>query len=222
MTKNRFSPIHQDSLKDAVYADIRKAILRGDVPAGSRLSEAHLSRSMEVSRAPIREALIHLEQDGLVERRPNRGTFVTSPLRGRDIEELTKLRILLEEYALSEAVNHVTPEELDAMDALLARMAAAVDQNDLAELTEADYQLHLAICRAAKNHRLVDIWRRLAGQYWALHLTNLPHVIENYDFSDSADRHRAIVNGLREGDLDAAISGLRRNLSEPMERRNED
>lgn len=72
-----FLPIARSSLRDDIVASLRVAILNGTLAAGERVFETKIAEQMCVSRVPVREALTLLEQEGLIERLPNRGTFVT-------------------------------------------------------------------------------------------------------------------------------------------------
>jgi len=158
-----FSPAERGSLKDMVLPAIRDAILTGEIPAGTRLSDAEIARSMQVSRAPVREAFAHLEQEGLVMRRPNRGTFVAEIFTNQDVVELTGLRSALEGYAIPLVVAQITPQELALLSDLVDRMIHAADCRDLARLADLDFQFHRTICQAARHRRLLQVWSTSIG-----------------------------------------------------------
>src|SRR5215210_2654138 len=106
-----FTPVQQGNLKDVVYARVRAAILGGQIPAGTRLLEAEIAQKMEVSRAPVREALAHLQQEGLVVSRPNRGTYVAEIFSLQDVNEITTLRSTLETMAIGIATAKIDESE---------------------------------------------------------------------------------------------------------------
>ena len=83
------------NLTAKVYKKIRKEILRGTYKPGQSLTELALTKSMEVSRTPVREALRQLEMEGLVELRPNRGAVVIG-INGQDIEDIYEIRSMVE------------------------------------------------------------------------------------------------------------------------------
>lgn len=205
-----FSPAERGSLKDMVLPAIRDAILTGEIPAGTRLSDAEIARSMQVSRAPVREAFAHLEQEGLVMRRPNRGTFVAEIFTNQDVVELTGLRSALEGYAISLVVAQITSQELALLSDLVDRMIHAADCRDLARLADLDFQFHRTICQAARHRRLLQVWSTIASQYWALYLTSLQYV--DTDISRVGQHHRPIIDALRASDVDAAVALLQENI----------
>lgn len=209
-----FSPVQQGSLKDVVYANIRAAILSGKIPAGTRLLEADLSQRMQVSRAPVREALVHLERDGLVVSRPNRGTYVAEIFTQDDVNEITTLRATLEGMAISIAAARISDDELDILAALVEQMQVAADDNDLAQLADVDYQFHERIVKAANHNRLYQTWIMLAAHYWALYLTTLQRMDPRTPSHLGGVRanHMPIVDALRARRADLATIYLQRNI----------
>lgn len=209
-----FSPVQQGSLKDAVYTRVRAAILGGEIPAGTRLLEVEMAQSMGVSRAPIREALAHLEQEGLVVSRPNRGTYVAEIFSQQDVHEITTLRSALETMAIGIAAAKIDEAEIECLAELVERMQTAAEGGDLALLADLDNQFHSRLVQAAKHARLYQMWSTLAGQYWALYLTQL-HQMERQSgltHADAREHHKPIVDALRERNTALATIYLQRNI----------
>lgn len=209
-----FSPVQQGNLKDVIYAKIRTAILSGQIPAGTRLLEAELSQGMQVSRAPVREALVHLEHDGLVESRPNRGTYVAEIFSQQDVDEITTLRITLEGMAVAIATARISDAELDELAEMVVGMQRAADANDLALMADIDFQFHNRIVRAAGHNRLYQTWSMLASHYWALYLTTLQRMdprTPNH-LGGVYGKHMPIVDALRARRADLAAMYLQRNI----------
>lgn len=209
-----FSPVQQGSLKDVVYTRIRTAILSGQIVAGTRLLEAELSQSLGVSRAPVREALVHLERDGLVVSRPNRGTYVAEIFTQRDVDEITTLRSTLEGMAVVIATARITEAEIDTLAALVVEMQRASDAGDLARLADLDFQFHSMIVKAAHHNRLLQTWSTLVSHCWALYLTALQHPDAAVDdlLDRVHDNHMSIVDALRTRRADLATIYLQRNI----------
>ncbi len=103
---DELGPVSASTLRDGVADALRQAIISGRWSPSSRLHEVRIAQQMGVSRAPVREALRQLEEEGLVRSEPNRGTFVTE-LSIRDIEEIQRLREVLECFALRRAADRL-------------------------------------------------------------------------------------------------------------------
>lgn len=128
-------------------------ILDGTLRPGEPLSEAELTDDLQSSRTPIREALVALEQDGLVKRFPQRGWFVTE-INVKDIEEVSDLRLLLEVWALKKAYNLIPKQELLV---LYGRLKSLDDSSTEEAYFEADRDLHQMIVYYCGNRRLNDV-----------------------------------------------------------------
>src|SRR5258707_4522029 len=106
------------SLADSIRAQLREAILRGDFTAGEHVREVEIAARYDVSRGPVREALLQLEQEGLVMLRRNRGAVVARLSRA-DLEEVYSLRLALERLAVVHAVRHGTEADFAQLDGVL-------------------------------------------------------------------------------------------------------
>ena len=117
---------------------------------------------MNVSQAPVREALLELAAMGLVEERPYSGTFVRH-LKASDIEDIYNTRAFLDEYAARQAARLATQEQLDAMEVLLKKMDQAEDDASFAEM---DIAFHGMIVDAADSPSLKRAWDNLRLVEW--------------------------------------------------------
>lgn len=141
------------SISEQVYRSLRASLLDGAYSSGARLSEAGLAQHLDVSRAPVREALERLVQEGLVVRRPRRGTFVRCYDRTQ-IREIMELRHVLEAAAGRLAVVRASDEELDAMKRLLDAAEVAIERG---EGYPPDRDFHRALTALAKNDELLRV-----------------------------------------------------------------
>src|SRR5436190_2563510 len=105
---------------------IREAILDGRLPPGQRLKEEELARELGISRTPVREALLILQAEGLVDAAPNRGAVVRSH-DGDDLEDLYQLRALLEGHAARRAAASISDDALDSLRASCKRFESLID-----------------------------------------------------------------------------------------------
>ncbi len=109
------------SLPEVVYAHLRDRILDGSYGAGQPLRQEEIAQTLSVSRVPVREALTRLESEGLVVLRPRRGYMVVA-ITPDDIREISDISERLEELGAVEATRRRTPEDVAALEAILAEM----------------------------------------------------------------------------------------------------
>jgi DNA-binding GntR family transcriptional regulator len=157
------TPATRRGLADEATDRIRDAILNGELSAGEKAGEAELSRLLTVSRGPVREALVRLEQEGLVVSEWHKGTTVVDFTKS-DILQLATLRLALEQMAAREASREATQEDFLRLHEITARMQAArLAGNDVA-LVRLDAEFHDAIYQAAHHRRLYAAWGTIRSQ----------------------------------------------------------
>lgn len=150
-------------LSGAAINELREEILEGRLVQGERLSEVSLSRTLGVSRAPIREALLHLETEGLVVSLPYKGASVVT-LSQQDFLELSTLRIALEKLAWSRAVERSNPQAISDLTAIIDEMKFAVESEQKAKLVRLDLDFHERIFVMADHSRLYTAWTAIKWQ----------------------------------------------------------
>jgi DNA-binding GntR family transcriptional regulator len=143
-----------------VHDVLRTAILDGQLAPGERLRAEALAGRFGTSRTPVREALLMLEREGLVEVQPNRGAIVRS-FDAADLLDLYEVRALIEPHAAARAATRIAPAELERMrelcDAAERRGARVADQIVFNE------EFHRIVADAADSPRLVAAMRAVAG-----------------------------------------------------------
>jgi len=147
-----FKPVSVATLKQNVADVITDAIFSGQLKPGDRLNESQISRELKVSRAPIREALQQLQEQGLVLNSPRRGMFVVN-LEDDDVQKINSVRLILEAEALRLAREKMTK----AQQAKLLRMLDQLEQSESASPSERarlDFDFHRAIWNVAGNDYL--------------------------------------------------------------------
>ena len=105
-------------LSDHIADQLREAIVEGQLEAGQRIVEREIAEVMQTSRGPVRDALLLLENEGLVVRSTHRGTFVAR-LTKKDAEEIWSLRLAIESVVVDYVLRRATPQDLDALDNLV-------------------------------------------------------------------------------------------------------
>lgn len=205
--------------RDRLYQDVARR-LRADLAGGryapgERLpAERDLAAEFDVSRPTIREAIIALEVQGLVEVRLGSGTYVLrvpgAEMPGFAVSafELTEARLLIEGETAAFAARHIDDEELDRLDALVARIGMGDD-----EAEEADRAFHLAIAQATRNAALVrtvdELWRLRAGSPESALLLAKARAAQ---VMPVMDEHAAVAAALRTRDPAKARAAMRAHL----------
>lgn len=184
-------------LSEELAQELRRAILDGSLPGGSRLVESKIAQEYGVSKTPVREALQILAAEGLVVQRPRRGAFVAE-FSERDLEEIGGIRGVLEGYAARLVAARRDP-------AVLAHLERVIDEMEAADNQEALLELHLSFHRLlveSSGHRLLlEIWSNLEGRVRIfLAMTQAFY----QDWRSIGQVHRPILEALRNGDADGA------------------
>jgi len=148
-----FEPIRQENLTDHVYRAVKQRILTQDIEIGTRLRDEALAAQLGVSRTPVREALMRLQRDGLVDIIPRSGTRVRS-FTDSDIEEIYDLRIVLESLAVRNATSRLTDETIARLRELHEKAETALAGGNFRPALEFDREMHAAIIDACGNGRL--------------------------------------------------------------------
>lgn len=190
-------------LSDRIARTLLKEIISGELQAGDPLAEVPLAARFKTSRAPVREALYQLEQEGLVAIIPRVGAQVKG-FTAEDINDIYDLRIALEVHALRRMQSN--EEVFTALQGLIDRMRSAVLMSDSEETIEPDLNLHEMICRLSGNKRLLEVWSSLRVQAKALYVFMLGKL--NPNLEALADSHQRILDALRDRDTESAVQRL--------------
>lgn len=203
---NGGGPVQQLSLVELSTQAIRRRILTGELPAGSKLREEHLREELGVSRPPLREALRILEQEGLVVKVPRVGAQVVSLTR-HDYWELLTLRHALETLAFQLALPVKEPDRLQTCRDALAAMEECARDNSAAGMVDAGYRFHLSLVRLADHGRIVDVYESLQAQLKLCMALNTTTGDESLDHN--VQRHRDLFAPIEAGDVERALAALR-------------
>lgn len=148
------------TLAQQVAARLRRDIAQGIFPPGAMLAEPALATSMGVSRAPVREALLELERDGLVAF-DARGRTQVCTMTAADFEDLFALRLALEPMAMAHAAQRIAAPELAALQ---ANIDATLATHSLGDLSQLDLDFHALILEASGRPRVCALWHSLRPQ----------------------------------------------------------
>ncbi len=154
------STIKTASNSDGVYESVRAHVLGlvKNIDEPVRVREEELAKMLNVSRTPVREALLRLGQEGILTMEPRRGALL-SPLTKQDYIEWLKLRIELEAFAAREAALNASQRDVDALRALFAPFTPDNLDERVSEYAAANVEFHAAIMRLAANSLLEKVWK---------------------------------------------------------------
>lgn len=200
-------------MSDQLTELLRQRIFRRTLRPGERLVESNLCDELQVSRAPLREALLRLEREGLVETRPHRGAVVVE-VSEEDEAGIAELRIALESIALRRAAETQDPALIEKLERELSRMNQFALENESTEAALAHVEFHRILGHASGNKRLQGFIEQLTSQSLALRAyTVLPPAI----LRDLGSRHDAILDVIRSGESDRAGEVIAAHILAPSD-----
>ena len=151
------------NLKERVYNSIKASILDFRLLPGVKLSDKQIAQEMGISRTPVREALVRLSEQGLVETHPNRGVTVKS-FTVSEIDNLYTLREALEVLAVRQAIPKLDSERIEALRKPTDRFLSLLKSNNLIRLIDSDEAFHDLISTYSENRPLINFLRSLHDQ----------------------------------------------------------
>lgn len=143
-------PLQNGSLAKQVFFSLKEAVFTGELQPGEAIREMHVARSLQVSQATVREALVQLQQAGLVVREPNRRTTVTAFSR-EEIRDRLAMRIALEELAAVEASGRLSQDDAQELERRASVIDRKIDAGDSLEHVKADIDFHHYIWERCGN-----------------------------------------------------------------------
>jgi DNA-binding GntR family transcriptional regulator len=197
------------SVSDQIWVELRSKILHRQLAPGTRLVELEIAAQMGTSQAPVREALQRLERDGLVERRPRSGTFVTD-VSVDEMREIFIVRSVVEELAIRRFIKRCTPAQIEALDRLTERMRGAGRAGDMHTLVDYDMEFHQQIVQWSGHQTLIHAWMPLYMQVERFVVSTHPHHFPNLEAI--ANTHQPILDALRSADPDAAAACIKEHI----------
>jgi DNA-binding GntR family transcriptional regulator len=203
-------PAEAAPLSVQVTERIRRAIQEGEIRLGEALSELKLAAALGVSRTPVREALNVLQVQGLIEIRPQSGSFVFMPSE-EDVGELCLFRRVIEVTAIRLSYARRRDETLRQMREAVDAMDRALHAGDRLAMARADTAFHQRIAENSGNVYLINAYALISGRIAALRTHNLATIdaLRNKAMTE----HRGIIAAFAKGDLDRAEAILDEHIS---------
>jgi len=197
------------SLKDRVYQNVKFKIIIGTLKPGTRLPEEELSKAMNISRAPIREAFNRLEKEGFVTVIPRKGAAV-SKVTAQAIEDLFEIRETLESLAIKKSIGKISIKELEEVGNGLKKFinkSTNTTENCIQYLA-LDKKFHDLLSQNCGNKKLIDLLANLQEQiHWLRNIS-----LKRITFAGSVGEHLAIIEALQKKDEKLILKALLQHL----------
>jgi DNA-binding GntR family transcriptional regulator len=208
VTAEPLSNLDRSTLRERALEALRSAITSGQYRPGDHLSEVALAGNLGVSRGTVREALRHLQQEGLVTA-SNRNMLRVSTISPKAVRELFRVRAALEGLAVAEII--ASTEREKAVATLRKGLSRLSDsEGDFATKLEADLGFHLLLCQLSGNAMLVEAWRYLEGR---IRVTIMSYESAGTPSMMARTRHAPIVEAIERGDVEAARSVVEQHMA---------
>ena len=205
---NTISPDFHRTMRTRLTEVIREAILSREFLPGEKLAEGELCAKYQVSRTPLREALVVLEQEGLVNIRSHLGAYVSS-LSDEEIVDLLRVEIALEELAVTQAAVRITEQELAKLEELHEKIYQLAGLPDLATFYQYDRQFHALLVTFSSSPTLIKI---LEKQLSKIYLSRFYTTLAPNRLQHSIDEHKEIIQALRSHNPQGTRRALVRHL----------
>ncbi len=205
-------------LQSKAYDYIKEQILEGKLVPDTLYSEARLSKELDISRTPIREALQCLSQDGYISIVPSKG-FMLRRLSNKDMQETIEVRCAIEGFCTHIIAGQISTEKgkqlLNELGRILDQMQMAKDLDDnLQTFIDSDHAFHLAIVGYAENDEFNQLFQRLL---YLIHLTSATALSVTGRVDGTLEEHQLYYRALREGNGNDAYQIMIRHLTMPLE-----
>jgi DNA-binding GntR family transcriptional regulator len=193
------------TIREQIVEQLRNEVLTGQLNAGESLREESLARRFGVSRGPIRDALLQLSQEGLLQSRPNCGAKV-APEPSNAIQPLViPLRRQIEAYCLELIFPTLTADDDRRLDENLHRLREACQIGEMAAVVEHDMAFHRWFVERTGDPDLLKMWLTVVTRM-RLRYTRHPNLM------DSFAEHEAVVGAVHHRDQTAAVEALAANI----------
>lgn len=196
------------SLRSQVADALRGALVSGELEPGTLYSAPTLAARFGVSATPVREAMLDLAKEGLVDAVRNKGFRVTV-VSDRALDELTEIRELLEVPTVTRLAGRLSADDIDELRPMVAGIEQAAEAGDLIRYVEADREFHLRLLALSGNEQLVTVVGELRAR---ARLYGLHRLARQGDLATSAREHSVLLDALDAGDAEAVEKLMRQHL----------
>jgi DNA-binding GntR family transcriptional regulator len=195
-------------IRDYVYDTLKREIMELKLEPGRFISEKDVIEMLQVSRTPIREALVKLSQEGLIETIPQKGSFI-SLIDLELVEESRFVRETLEKAIVRQACRLLSSEQVLQLQNLISLQELCVREKNFERLFDLDEEFHQTIVVGCGKTRTWGMLQQLNTHYNRIRFLRLA---VNYDWEIILSEHREITRAIREKEADAAEQAMSEHL----------
>ena len=183
-------------LSEQAYIAIKKGIIAGKYTPGSDLQQLALSKDLEISRTPIREALLRLSQEGLVHLIPSKGAIVNH-FSVEDMQDCFEARALLESSAAFSAIHNLCEKAVNELEEIVEKQQKAMNREDISQIYKYDTEFHHNLLQNTRNKRILTLIKGLTdeSEVHRVRMMASPERIQK-----SINEHRGIIEAIRSKD----------------------
>lgn len=207
-----FKPVNNSNLYVEVVNSIITAIATGELKAGEKIKEQQIADEMNISRAPIREAIRDLAAQGIVEYVPKKGATVAT-LNEKSIRETYSLRALLEGMAVHLAIENITDEEIKKMEDSSKEMTEKLKEKDVEAFIEKDVEFHNFICEKCNHSKLQKLIKTFVIQTRLFMIMSKYNMLINSSLSKEYGVHDKIIEKIKAKDKEGAEKEMRNHIT---------
>jgi DNA-binding GntR family transcriptional regulator len=201
------------SLKDAAYRQIKDLLLAGKLQPDQLYSAQFFAEMLGVSRTPVREALLQLAAEGLLNCLDVRG-FKIKEFTAKEIRDVTETRALIETHVIAEVAEHLPADDLRRLEQGLRSMASCARKRDDQGFIVADKDFHMVLLRRCDNQHLLAIMENIRNHISIFGLKALRHPAR---YEEVLREHGAILDALRQHDRKKAVQAMAHHLATTQE-----
>lgn len=209
MTELGLRRVPSQSRREHVVQILRDAITGGRLKPGARLIEVDLAKELGTSRAPVREALRQLEQEGLVATYPYRGSEVLGVSQDEVEQVLVPIRITLERFAFSRALGKLSEDDFMTLQEFVGEMERAARDGDVDRVADADIRFHELVIHRSEQRHCLQIWNTIQPRVRAYFRRDAP---AHDDPTAVAKQHQELLDVLRSGNEAAVLEAIDRHI----------
>lgn len=208
--QGRLTPLKRPlNLRETVLEQLRTAIITGEIAEGSLVSAPTLGQALGVSATPVREAMMDLAREGLVETIKNKGFRITA-MSDKELDDLTEIRLLIEPASMPAAVGRISDEGFEELERLADACLSAAEAEDLQGYLGYDREFHHFVLTHVDNEQLTDLATSLRIR---TRLYGLKELASTGRLGDSAREHHRLIELLRSGNGEAAEQLMRDHIA---------
>ena len=199
-------------IRDGVYERIRADILACVLSPGSRIFENDLAKRYNVSKSPVRDALLRLQEQGLIEVLPRKG-YLIRPISIGDAHDLYEMRLLLEKFSIRRACDEATDEDLASLDQF-----RSVDNGDLVHWVMYNRKFHRRITELSGNMRMAKITAEVIDQFDRLTFVGVLNAPSAEASEKFVAEHGEIIDALQARDRSKVTSLITKHITKSQKR----